>query len=147
MHHTHSACAGAPFLCGSVLVFIALIVGLCIRQGEVHQSEAGSRLQEPLLGECPARTDGRSESQQHAMSAELMDVRRPVACVVAYTGMLESLGHVGKAGFASLQQSPQGMHCCQQSAVDMLTGKVTSLCAIGCRSRGKARRRRGERPD
>ena len=43
-------------MCGSFLVFIALIVGLCIRQGEVHQSETGSRLQEPLLGDHPART-------------------------------------------------------------------------------------------
>ena len=57
MRHTHSWCAGAPFVCGSFLVFIALIVGLFIRQGEVHQSEAGSRLQEPLLGDHSAHAD------------------------------------------------------------------------------------------
>ena len=57
MRHTHNRYAGAPFVCGSFLVFVALIVGLCIRQGEVHQSEAGSRLQEPLLGDHPAHTD------------------------------------------------------------------------------------------
>lgn len=43
--------AGAPFVCGSVLVFIALIVGLFIRQDEVEQSEASSALQDPFLRE------------------------------------------------------------------------------------------------
>ena len=45
-------CAGAPFIVGSVLVFIALIVGLCIRQSEVQQSEVPSALQEALLGKA-----------------------------------------------------------------------------------------------
>lgn len=43
--------AGAPFICGSFLVFIALIVGLCIHPDEVRQSEASGALQDPLLGE------------------------------------------------------------------------------------------------
>ena len=50
-------CAGAPFIVGSFLVFIALIVGLCIRQSEVQQSEVPAALQESLLGKvtrhCP----------------------------------------------------------------------------------------------
>jgi hypothetical protein len=46
-----SFCAGAPFICGAFLVFIALIIGLCIRQDEVQQSMNSGTLQDPLLGE------------------------------------------------------------------------------------------------
>ena len=53
--HSHepmlSFCAGAPFICGAFLVFIAFMVGLCIRQDEVQQSLASGALQDPLLGE------------------------------------------------------------------------------------------------
>ena len=102
MRHTHSWCAGAPFVCGSFLVFIALIVGLFIRQGEVHQSEAGSRLQDPLLGDSPPVLM-QVRKPSHATSAELMDVQRPVACMITYRGWLKRLGHVGKSDLADLR--------------------------------------------
>lgn len=61
--HAHevmlSSCAGAPFICGAFLVFIAFVVGLCIRQDEVQQSVASGALQDPLLGESDCTFDAR----------------------------------------------------------------------------------------
>ena len=103
-------------MCGSFLVFIALIVGLCIRQSEVHQSEASSRLQEPLLGDRPAPTE-----QQYAMSADLMDLLRRIACGLAHMGRQESLGHADNATLLILLECSNSHRVCTALSSQPLT--------------------------
>jgi hypothetical protein len=141
--------AGAPFICGSVLCFIGLIVALTIRRTDVKKSEVLEALTTPLLNGEPLYLCCRVSALPYSKAKTKPDVREHVlrgAVVAAAAGAGDAGLNKGLARTdvdieAALEKIPRmpepALDPCLPVSVGEATMQRGSSAPAGCMAEGE----------